>query len=245
MTENSSNKNMKTKIYEGSSKSVYISSDEYSLIQFFKDDIFFDEKNHHISGKGVINNAISAFLMDKLDLARIETHFIEKLNMREQKIHTLDVIPVQVVVTNIALGSYVENFGIQEGFVFATPMIEFRVKNSKNNFPKINESQIEDFNWASKYEIDEIKIAAKRINDFLIGYFSACGFRLLEITLEFGRIFNGDDYTIVLADEITPETFRLSDLDNNNKYDIYDSILNHPDPIEIYKLIGKRLKAIR
>ena len=173
------------KIYEGSRKDIFqTSDDESTLTMFFKDDLVIGDKTKTISGKGIINNTISSFMMQKIDIVGIENHFIEKINMREQLVQILDMIPVQVRITNVAVKEYVSKFGVQEGFLFDRPMIEFRVKNKLTGFPVINESQMKGFNWLSGYEIKDIKKLAKRINDFLSGYFAACSLRLIEINLE-------------------------------------------------------------
>ncbi|MDX2050708.1 MAG: phosphoribosylaminoimidazolesuccinocarboxamide synthase [Rickettsiaceae bacterium] len=231
----------KQKIYEGSSKDVFQMNDEEStLVLFFKDDLRHKDKKMSISGKGAINNLISSFLMEKIDLVGIENHLIEKSNMREQLVQILDIVPVQIRINNVAIDNYVENFGVQNGYLFENPMIEFRVKNKGLGNPSINESQITGFNWATSKEIEEIKKMSYRINDFLTGYFSALRLRLVECNLEFGRVFNGEDFIFMLGDEITPESCRLWDLESNQKFDI-DTIEKSDQPLEIYKEIVKRM----
>lgn len=230
------------KIYDGSGKIVFqgTDEDESTLVLFFKDDLKYFGEIINISGKGVINNNISSHLMEKLDLVGIENHFIEKNNMREQIIQILDIIPVQVRVSNVAVGAYVSQFGVQEGFLFNDPMIEFRVKNPAMQNPTINETQMVGFNWIAPYEIKHLKKAARRVNDFLSGFFAACGLRLVECNLEFGRVFNGEDFILMVADEITPESCRLWDIETNQKFDI-DEIAKSEKPIEIYQEIAKRI----
>ncbi len=235
-------KKNRNKVYEGSGKTLFHGNDEdeSSLVLFFKDELKYAGEIINISGKGVINNTISSYLMEKLDLVGIENHFIEKNNMREQIIQILDIIPVQVRVSNVAVGSYVSHFGVQEGFLFNDPMIEFKVKNPTTQNPTINETQMVGFNWIAPYEVKQIKKAARRANDFLSGFFAACGLRLVECNLEFGRVFNGEDFILMVADEITPESCRLWDIETNQKFDI-DEIVKSEKPIEIYQEIYKRI----
>lgn len=234
-------KTNRVKIFEGSTKIIYQTDEEYAIVQFFKDTLKHNGEIITVAGKGIINNNTSAFLMQKLDLIGINHHFIEKLNMREQQIQTLDIIPLQIRVTNVAVDNYVDKYGIQDGYLFDEPMIEFRIKNRAGTYPVINESQIIGFNWMYKSEIKEIKILAYRINDFLSGYFAACGLRLVECFLEFGRVYNGEDFMLMLADELTLETCRLWDIETNQKYDISSIAANQETAIDIYKQIVKKI----
>jgi phosphoribosylaminoimidazole-succinocarboxamide synthase len=149
---------MKEKIYTGSSKTLYQADEDYALIMSFNDTLKLQDKSSIvISGKGAINNSISAFLMQKLELIGVETHFIQKNNMRQQLIQFVDVYPVQVHVSSLASGRYVTDFGMEDGFVFDSPIIDFRVKNGDLNYPIINEHQIYSFSWLSKKEIKNLK----------------------------------------------------------------------------------------
>lgn len=235
-------KQNKVKIYEGDTKIIYQGIEEFTLIQFFKDDLRISpEETIIISGKGVINNSISAYIMNCLDMVGIENHLIEKLNMREQLVQLVDTFPVKVIVTNIATDRYVRDFGIEEGYVFEKPMIDFRFKSSI--FPVVNETQIINFNWMMKEELDNLKKAALRINDFLVGFFAAIGIRLVDCSLEFGRVFNGEEFVIMLVDEISPDTCRLIDMNNNQKLDFEFASENPDKATTIYKEIAKRLKV--
>ena len=167
---------MKEKIYTGSSKTLYQADEDYALIMSFNDTLKLQDKSSIvISGKGAINNSISAFLMQKLELIGVETHFIQKNNMRQQLIQFVDVYPVQVHVSSLASGRYVTDFGMEDGFVFDSPIIDFRVKNGDLNYPIINEHQIYSFSWLSKKEIRDLKKVAIRVHDFLTGFF--CRYR--------------------------------------------------------------------
>ena len=236
-------KNNRFKIFEGSSKDIFqLYEEDSTLTLFFKDELRHQDKQINISGKGVLNNTISSFVMQKTDMVGIPNHLIEKSNMREQIVQILDIIPIQVRISNLAVDNYVTQFGVQEGYIFDSPMIEFRAKNKETGNPVINESQMIGFNWVSKEEIDEMKILAKRINDFLSGFFAGCSLRLVESYMEFGRVFNGEDFILMLADEITPESCALWDLNSNDKFDI-NAISESDKPIEIYKEIAKRIKV--
>lgn len=233
---------MKEKIYTGASKTLYQADEDYALIMSFNDTLKLQDKSSIvISGKGVINNSISAFLMQKLELIGVETHFIQKNNMRQQLIQFVDVYPVQIYVSSLASGRYVTDFGMEDGFVFDSPTIDFRVKNGDLNYPIINEHQIYSFSWLSEKEIKNLKKVAIRVHDFLTGLFAGIGIRLVDIKLEFGRVFNGEEYIIMLTDEISPDTCKLWDMYNNEKL-CYEIAETNPDlVISAYQEVLKRL----
>ena len=233
---------MKEKIYTGASKTLYQADEDYALIMSFNDTLKLQDKSSVvISGKGVINNSISAFLMQKLELIGVETHFIQKNNMRQQLIQFVDVYPVQIYVSSLASGRYVTDFGMEDGFVFDSPIIDFRVKNGDLNYPIINEHQIYSFSWLSEKEIKNLKKVAIRVHDFLTGLFAGIGIRLVDIKLEFGRVFNGEEYIIMLTDEISPDTCQLWDMYNNEKL-CYEIAETNPDlVISAYQEVLKRL----
>ncbi|WPX98352.1 Phosphoribosylaminoimidazole-succinocarboxamide synthase [Candidatus Megaera polyxenophila] len=233
---------MKEKIYTGASKTLYQADEDYALIMSFNDTLKLQDKSSIvISGKGVINNSISAFLMQKLELIGVETHFIQKNNMRQQLIQFVDVYPVQIYVSSLASGRYVTDFGMEDGFVFDSPIIDFRVKNGDLNYPIINEHQIYSFSWLSEKEIKNLKKTAIRVHDFLTGLFAGIGIRLVDIKLEFGRVFNGEEYIIMLTDEISPDTCKLWDMYNNEKL-CYEIAETNPDlVISAYQEVLKRL----
>jgi len=209
---------MRNKIYQGSSKILYQTEEEQALILAFTDNMRLEDgKVVNISGKGVINNNISAFIMNRLDMVGIENHLIEKINMREQQVQFADVLPIQLSISTLACGRYVQEFGIEEGYVFDHPIIDFRVKNSTLKYPVINEHQILSFGWLSKEEISQLKNKAIRIYDFLTGLFAGLGIRLVEAVLEFGKVFNGEEFIIMVADEISLDNCRLWDINTNEK----------------------------
>ena len=208
---------IKKKIYEGKAKVIYKGKDANTLIQYFKDDAtaFNNKKKGVIPGKGVVNNFISELLMTRLTDINIPNHFIKRLNMREQLIHKLEIIPIEVVVRNIATGSLVKRLGIQEGKVLPRPIIEFYLKDDKLNDPIISEEHIIVFEWATHSELEEIISMSARINDFLTGFFYSQKIRLVDFKLEFGKFWSEDDTSIMLADEISPDNCRLWDLQTN------------------------------
>lgn len=233
---------MREKIYTGSSKTLYQSDEDHVLIMSFNDTLKLQDKSLVvISGKGAINNTISAFLMQKLELIGIETHFIQKYNMRQQLVQLVDVYPIQVYVSSLASGRYITDFGMENGFVFDSSIIDFRVKNSELNYPIINENQIYNFSWLTKKEIRDLKKIAIRIHDFLSGLFAGIGIRVVDIKLEFGRVFNGENYITLVTDEISPDTCRLWDMYNNEQL-CYEIAEVNPDlVITAYQNVLKRL----
>lgn len=237
---------MNEKIYKGSSKTLYQSDEDYALILSFDDTLTTsDKKSLSISGKGVINNSISSILMQKLDLIGIENHLIKKTNMRQQLIQFVDIYPIQVCVCALACGRYVSDFGMEDGFVFESPIIDFRVKNKELGYPIINESQMISFGWMDNKELESLKTQAIRIFDFLTGLFSGLQIRLVDIKLEFGRVFNGEDFITILADEISPDTCRLWDMESNEKL-CYEIAETHPEKVvPAYQEVLKRLAPPR
>lgn len=211
----------KQPIYEGKAKKLFEGPEPGTLIQHFKDDAtaFNAKKRGTIQGKGIINNKISEFLMTRLNDMGIPTHFIRGLNMREQLVRAVDIVPLEVIVRNYAAGSFAERFGAFEGESLGSPLIEFCLKDDRLGDPFIAEDHIYAFGIGQPEEIDEIRHYALRINDFLSGLFYGHGIRLIDLKLEFGRFYEGEAEMIVLADEISPDTCRLWDLNTNEKLD--------------------------
>ena len=212
---------MKKKIYEGKAKVLYQGKEPNTIIQYFKDDAtaFNNKKKATIPGKGVLNNFISELIMTRLNDINIPNHFIKRLNMREQLVHKLEIIPIEVVIRNIATGSLVKRLGIEEGKILSRPIIEFYLKNDELNDPRISEEHIIVFDWASHEELESIISISQRINDFLTGYFYSQKIRLVDFKLEFGRFWENQEMTIMVADEISPDNCRLWDLQTNEKLD--------------------------
>ena len=209
------------KLYEGKAKVIYATSEKNLVIQHFKDDAtaFNNKKKATIPGKGVLNNFISELIMTRLNDINIPNHFIKRLNMREQLVHKLEIIPIEVVIRNIATGSLVKRLGIEEGKILSRPIIEFYLKNDELNDPIISEEHIIVFDWASHEELESIISISQRINDFLTGYFYSQKIRLVDFKLEFGRFWENQEMTIMVADEISPDNCRLWDLQTNEKLD--------------------------
>ena len=195
------------RIYEGKAKVLYEGPEPGTLIQHFKDDATaFNAKKHEvIEGKGVLNNRISEYVFQHLNDIGVPTHFIRRLNMREQLIREVEIIPLEVVVRNVAAGSLAQRLGIEEGTQLPRSIIEFYYKNDKLNDPMVSEEHITAFGWASPQEIDDIMALAIRVNDFLSGLFLGVGIRLVDFKMETGRLWENDVMRIVVADEISPE----------------------------------------
>lgn len=211
----------RTKIYEGKAKILYEGSEPNTIIQYFKDDAtaFNAQKRGNISGKGVLNNRISERIFTALDKMKIPNHFIKRINMREQLIKKCEIVPVEVVVRNVAAGSICKRLPIEEGTELPNTLIEFCYKSDEHGDPLIAEDHIYTFGWATPEEMDEIVHYTLRVNDFLSGMFAGIGIRLVDFKLEFGRYFDGEQEMIILADEISPDGCRLWDLETNEKLD--------------------------
>jgi len=208
-------------VYEGKAKILFEGPESGTLIQYFKDDAtaFNNKKHAVITGKGVLNNRISEYLMLKLHDVGIPTHFMRRLNMREQLIREVEIIPIEVVVRNIAAGSMSKRLGIEEGTLLPRSIVEYYLKADELNDPMVSEEHITAFGWASYQEIDEIMSMALRVNDFLSGLFLGVGLKLVDFKLEFGRLWEDEDMRIILADEISPDNCRLWDVETNERLD--------------------------
>ena len=231
------------RIYEGKAKVLFEGPEPGTLVQYFKDDAtaFNNSKHGVITGKGVLNNRISEFLMMKLSEIGIPTHFMRRLNMREQLIREVEIIPIEAMVRNIAAGSLCERFGLKEGQPLARSIVEFYYKSDELGNPMIAEEHATAFGWATPQELDEIMHMSLRINDFLTGLFVSVGIKLVDFKLEFGRLWTDDELRIVLADEISPDNCRLWDSKTNEKMDI-DRFRDDMDNVEeAYQEVARRL----
>jgi phosphoribosylaminoimidazole-succinocarboxamide synthase len=208
-------------IYEGKAKVLFEGPEPGTLVQYFKDDAtaFNNQKKGTITGKGVLNNRMSEFLMLEIAEIGIPTHFVRRLNMREQLVRQVEIIPVEVVVRNVVAGSLAKRLGIAEGTKLARSIVEYYYKNDALGDPMISEEHITAFGWATTQELDEIMQMSLRINDFLVGLFRGIGIKLVDFKLEFGRLYANDEVRIVLADEISPDNCRLWDVKTNEKMD--------------------------
>ncbi|WP_373086398.1 phosphoribosylaminoimidazolesuccinocarboxamide synthase [Sneathiella sp.] len=209
------------RVYEGKAKVLFEGPEPGTLVQYFKDDAtaFNGEKKSTVTGKGVLNNRISEHLMIKLSEIGIHNHFIRRLNMREQLIKEVEIIPIEVIVRNVAAGSICKRLGIAEGTPLPRTIIEYCFKSDELNDPIVSEEHITAFGWANPLELDDIMSQSLRVNDFLLGLFAAIGIRLIDFKLEFGRLFDGDEMQIILADEISPDNCRLWDAVTSKKLD--------------------------
>lgn len=235
-------------IYDGKAKTLYEGPDADTVIQYFKDNVsatsIHPDKKGLVAGKGVLNNRISAHLMKKLESIGIPTHFIRSINMREQLVRKVEIIPVEVVVRNIAAGGLCRSLGRKEGEVLRKPLVEFFYKNDDLNDPLISEDHILTFGWADPYEIEEMVSMAWRVNDYLNGMFSGLGLTLVDFKLEFGRIYTEYGDYLVLADEVSPDNCRLWNTETGEKLDKDRYRYDLGDLIEGYQYIAQRLGLI-
>jgi phosphoribosylaminoimidazole-succinocarboxamide synthase len=235
--------NRRRRIYEGKAKILYEGPEPGTLIQHFKDDAtaFNNQKRDKIEGKGVLNNRISEYLFLKLGEIGVPTHFIKRMNMREQLVREVEIIPLEVVIRNVAAGSLATRLGLEEGTPLPRSIIEFYYKSDELGDPMVSEEHITAFNWAAPQEIDDVMSVALRINDFLSGLFLGIGIRLVDFKCEFGRLWENDVMRIVLADEISPDCCRLWDIETNNKLDKDRFRRDLGGLVEAYQEVARRL----
>ncbi|HUE46418.1 MAG TPA: phosphoribosylaminoimidazolesuccinocarboxamide synthase, partial [Aestuariivirgaceae bacterium] len=224
-------------------KILYEGPEPGTLVVHYKDDAtaFNAQKKAVIEGKGVINNRISELIFTRLNEMGLPTHFIRRMNMREQLIREVEIIPLEVVVRNVAAGSLATRLGLEEGTPLPRSIIEFYYKNDALGDPLVSEEHVTAFNWASAQEIDDMMSMAIRINDFLTGLFLGIGIRLVDFKLEFGRLYEGDMVRTVLADEISPDSCRLWDIKSNEKMDKDRFRRDLGGLIEAYQEVARRL----
>ena len=239
--------NRRRRIYEGKAKILYEGPEPGTLIQYFKDDATaFNKKKHEVvDGKGVLNNRISEYIFSHLNRIGIPTHFIKRLNMREQLIREVEIVPLEVVVRNVAAGSLSQRLGIEEGTQLPRSIIEFYYKNDALNDPMVSEEHITAFGWASPQEIDDIMALAIRVNDFLTGLFLGVGIRLVDFKMECGRLWENDMVRIVVADEISPDSCRLWDIKSNDKLDKDRFRRDMGGLVEAYSEVARRLGVLQ
>lgn len=205
-------------LYEGKAKKVYATTDENLCIVSYKDDAtaFNGLKKGTIAGKGVVNNRMTNMLMQILEKAGVPTHFVEELSDRDTVVKKVKIVPLEVIIRNVSAGSFAKRYGVEEGIVFDEPTIEFSYKNDDLGDPLINSYHALALHLATKEEIETIKKYAFKVNEVLKKYFLHLGVKLIDFKLEFGRLPDG---TIVLADEISPDTCRFWDAKTNEKLD--------------------------
>ena len=236
----------RTRIYEGKAKILYEGPEPGTVIVHYKDDAtaFNAQKKAVIEGKGVLNQRISEYIFSRLNELGLPTHFIRTLNMREQLVREVEIVPLEVVVRNVAAGSLATRLGLEEGHALPRSIIEFYYKNDQLGDPIVSEEHITAFNWASPQEIDDIMHLAIRINDFLSGLFLGIGIKLVDFKIEFGRLYENDMMRIVLADEISPDSCRLWDIKTNDKLDKDRFRRDMGGLIEAYQEVARRLGII-
>jgi phosphoribosylaminoimidazole-succinocarboxamide synthase len=230
-------------IYEGKAKILYEGPEPGTLIQYFKDDAtaFNAQKKGTISGKGVLNNRISEHVFTLLGHIGIPTHFIRRLNMREQLIRQVEIVPIEVVIRNVAAGSLSTRLGIEEGQQLPRTIVEYYYKDDALGDPMVTDEHILAFGWAAQDELHDMADMAIRVNDFLSGMFAAVGIRLVDFKLEFGRLFENDFSRIILADEISPDGCRLWDMVTNEKLDKDRFRRDLGGEVEAYQEVARRL----
>ncbi|SMX24416.1 phosphoribosylaminoimidazolesuccinocarboxamide synthase [Boseongicola aestuarii] len=209
------------KVYEGKAKILYEGPEPGTLVQYFKDDAtaFNAQKKDVIDGKGVLNNRLSEFFMTGLTQIGVPTHFIKRLNMREQLIRSVEIIPLEVIVRNYAAGTMSQRLGLEEGTQLPRPIIEFCLKDDALGDPLVAEEHILAFGWASQQDLDDMIALALRVNDFMSGCMFAVGIKLVDFKIEIGRVWEGEFQRLIIADEISPDSCRLWDMETGQRLD--------------------------
>ena len=234
------------KLYEGKAKIIYEGPEKGTAIQHFKDDAtaYNNQKKSIVEGKGVLNNRISEHIFNNINQIGIKTHLIKRLNMREQMIRLVEIIPVEFIVRNIATGSLTKKLGIADGTILSKPLIEYSYKNDELGDPLVAKEHILEFKWASEVELNFINDICLRINDFMQGMFRGVGIKLVDFKLEFGRANIDGNKEILLADEISPDTCRLWDVISEKKLDKDRFRKDLGNIIQAYQEVARRLGII-
>jgi phosphoribosylaminoimidazole-succinocarboxamide synthase len=231
------------KLYEGKAKILYETKEKGLAIQHFKDDAtaFNNQKKANVEGKGVLNNRISEHILQNLNQSGIKTHLVKRLNMREQLVKLVEIIPIEVIIRNIATGSLTKRLGIADGTVLEKPLLEFSYKNDDLGDPLVAKEHILAFGWATEDELKIIEETTFRINDFMSGMFRGVGIKLVDFKLEFGRLWEKDKKEVILADEISPDTCRLWDIKSERKLDKDRFRKDLGNIIQAYQEVARRL----
>lgn len=209
------------KIYEGKAKILYEGPEPGTIVQYFKDDAtaFNAGKMEVFDGKGALNNRLSEYFMTGLGNIGVPTHFIKRLNMREQLVRSCEIIPLEIIVRNFAAGSLSKRLGIEEGTPMPRPIVEYCYKDDSLGDPLVTEEHIAAFGWASQQDMEDILSLALRVNDFLSGVMMAVGIKLVDFKIEVGRVYDGEFPRLIIADEISPDSCRLWDMETGQKLD--------------------------
>ena len=234
------------KLYEGKAKILYEGPEKGTAIQHFKDDAtaYNNQKKSIVEGKCVLNNRISEHILNNLNQIGVKTHLIKRLNMREQLVRLVEIIPLEFIVRNIATGSLTKRLGIPDGTVLSKPLIEYSYKNDELGDPLIAREHILEFKWATQEELNFINNSCIRINDFMQGMFRGVGVKLVDFKLEFGRVTIDGKKEILLADEISPDTCRLWDVISEKKLDKDRFRKDLGNIIQAYQEVARRLGII-
>ena len=234
------------KLYEGKAKIIFATSDKNLVIQHFKDDAtaYNNLKKDIIDGKGILNNRISEHILIQLNQVGIKNHLVKRLNMREQLVQQVEIIPIEFIVRNVATGSLTKRLGIEDGTILEYPLIEYCLKNDELGDPLVSKEHILAFKWMDDFEIDFISDELRRINDFLQGMFRGVGIKLVDFKVEFGRIEKNGKKDIILADEISPDTCRLWDATTDKKLDKDRFRKDLGNLVEAYQEVARRLNIL-
>jgi len=233
------------KVYEGKAKILYEGPEPGTLIQYFKDDAS-DGFNAApaVEGKGVLNNRLSEFFMAGLNSIGVPTHFLRRINMREQLVQMAEIMPLQIVVRNYAAGGISERLGIPEGTPLPRPIVEYYVKDDQLGNPIVAEEHIVAFGWANQQDLDDVVALALRVNDFMTGVMLGVGIRLADFSIEVGRVWEGDFMRLIVADEISPDSCRLWDLRAMEAPD-REGAFAKPVPLaDVYTELARRLGVL-
>ena len=235
------------KLYEGKAKIIYEGPEKGTAIQHFKDDAtaFNNQKKSVVEGKGVLNNRISEHILNNLNQIGMKTHLIKRLNMREQLVYLLEIIPIEFIVRNIATGSLTKRLGIPDGTVLKKPLFEYCYKNDELGDPLIAREHILAFSWSTAFELNHITSTCLKINVFLSEMFKKTGIKLVDFKLEFGRLKKNGKSQIMLADEISPDTCRLWDVVSKKKLDKDRFRKDLGNIIQAYQEVAERLGIMR
>jgi len=234
------------KVYEGKAKILYEGPEPGTLVQYFKDEgtpmpSAQPEKPNSAEGKGVLNNRLSEFFMTGLNSIGVPTHFIRRINMREQLVREAEIIPLEVVVRNFSAGELAIRLGIPEGTPLPRPIVEYYYKEPRLNNPMVSEEHIFAFGWAAQQDMDDIVALALRVNDFLSGVMMGVGIRLADFRIEVGRIWEGDFTRLIVVDEISPDSCRLWDLRAGTE----GTVPTEPGPLaDVYTELARRLGVL-
>ena len=234
------------KLYEGKAKIIFATSDKNLVIQHFKDEAtaYNNQKKDVIDGKGILNNRISEHILTQLNQVGIKNHLVKRLNMREQLVQLVEIIPIEFIVRNVATGSLTKRLGIEDGTILEYPLIEYCLKNDELGDPLVSKEHILAFKWMDDFEIDFISDELRRINDFLQGMFRGVGIKLVDFKVEFGRVEKNGKKDIILADEISPDTCRLWDATTDKKLDKDRFRKDLGNLVEAYQEVARRLNIL-